>query len=79
MKLKLVDRCDIGGIALWRLGQEDDNSWKAIETALGTEHQTQHQPGSEWLTPALLCRADRDPVVAPASGTGVLSSGGASR
>jgi spore germination protein len=34
MKLKLVDRYDIGGIALWRLGQEDDNSWKAIETAL---------------------------------------------
>ena len=34
VKLGLVNRYDIGGIAIWRLGQEDDASWRAIRAAL---------------------------------------------
>lgn len=34
VKLGLVNRYDIGGIAIWRLGQEDDESWRVIKAAL---------------------------------------------
>lgn len=34
IKLKLVERYDIGGIAIWRLGQEDDASWRVIKASL---------------------------------------------
>ena len=33
-KLKLVKKHDLGGIAIWRLGQEDAGYWKVIEREL---------------------------------------------
>lgn len=34
MKLRVVDDYDLGGIAIWRLGQEDSRSWRIIKNAL---------------------------------------------
>lgn len=33
-KLELVEKYDLGGIAIWRLGNEDKENWRAIEQVL---------------------------------------------
>lgn len=42
-KLELVEQYDLGGIAIWRLGREDEENWRLIREALKNQPKTQRQ------------------------------------